>query len=210
MSTFAERKRAALESLTREALYAAALSLLESEGWMGFTMEKLARAAGVAKGTVYNYFADKREVLLFVLQHNGEELAEELDRLVERESDPATALEELLGLLVRGMYNRRHVIAAAARSAEEDPGTYRDMDPRRRKNHPMWRAREMVESVLRRGVESGAFRPCDPVLVEKLLHATLMGLARLFSAGEEAGSEELVRTLQGLVLQGVRREEATR
>jgi hypothetical protein len=74
----------------------------------------------------------------------------------------------------------------------------------------MRRARETVESVLRRGVESGVFRPCDPAMVERLLHATLMGLARLFSAGVEMGSDDLVRAAQGLVLHGVCREEAKR
>ena len=47
MPRLSEQKRAVLESMTRDALYEAALSILEAEGWMGLTMEKLAQRAGV-------------------------------------------------------------------------------------------------------------------------------------------------------------------
>ena len=66
MPRLSEEKRAVLESMTRAALYEAAVGILQDEGLQGLTMERLAVSAGVAKGTVYNYFRDKKEIVFFV------------------------------------------------------------------------------------------------------------------------------------------------
>lgn len=46
-----------------EAIYAAALKLVLAEGFSGLKMSEVAKAAGVATGTVYVYFKDKDELI---------------------------------------------------------------------------------------------------------------------------------------------------
>lgn len=45
----------------------AATGLIKREGMSGLTMEKVAEAAGIAKGTVYLYFKDKEQLIVSIM-----------------------------------------------------------------------------------------------------------------------------------------------
>jgi AcrR family transcriptional regulator len=47
-----------------EAIFQQALEMIVNEGFDGFSMQKLAKAAGVSPATIYIYFSDKEELLL--------------------------------------------------------------------------------------------------------------------------------------------------
>ena len=46
-----------------EALYAAAIALFEEKGYDTVTVAEITRAAGVAKGTFFNHFPSKADIL---------------------------------------------------------------------------------------------------------------------------------------------------
>ena len=203
MPRLSEQKRAVLESMTRDALYEASLSILEAEGWMGLTMEKLAQRAGVAKGTVYNYFPDKKEIIFFVLRRNGENITREMEAIRSLGLDPATELQRTLESLVLGIHKHRNVIAAMIRVVEENPELHSHHGPCS-KEHPMHRVREALLAVLTRGVQCGAFRDFDPNLMENLIHGILMSLARMFGIGAFEGDPEVIAEMvKDLVLHGI-------
>ncbi|WP_020204231.1 TetR/AcrR family transcriptional regulator [Cupriavidus sp. WS] len=78
-------------------LVAAALELFVERGYAATRLEDVAAAAGVSKGTVYLYFANKEELFKTVVRENlGPALARGVD-LVERfEGSTAELLRELL------------------------------------------------------------------------------------------------------------------
>ncbi len=53
---------------TMERLLVGAARVLEREGLDGFTVDKTASEAGMAVGTAYQYFSDKYDILLLLLQ----------------------------------------------------------------------------------------------------------------------------------------------
>ena len=63
---------------TREIL-AAARSLLEQRGPEAMTMEEIAAAAGVAKGTVYLYFQSKDDLILALITQVGENIIQDVE-----------------------------------------------------------------------------------------------------------------------------------
>lgn len=98
----------------RQALLNSAQALFAEQGYDKTTAKEIARHAGVAVGTFYRYFTDKRQVLMTLLHNRIEEflpatpqwqtgdLEEKLVSLLERHSARrrefrlATALQELL------------------------------------------------------------------------------------------------------------------
>lgn len=56
-------RRAAARAETRARVVAAAGEVLRQEGWAGFSLEAVARAAGVTRLTVYNQFGSRRALL---------------------------------------------------------------------------------------------------------------------------------------------------
>jgi AcrR family transcriptional regulator len=57
-------RRAAKKEATRERIIAVALELFQSRGFDGTTTRAIARRAGIAEGTVFNYFPTKDDIAL--------------------------------------------------------------------------------------------------------------------------------------------------
>jgi AcrR family transcriptional regulator len=90
--------RRELVRATRARIIDAAARLTRERGASGFSMDVLAKEAGVARATVYEHFRSKRAVL--------DELASSISRSVTMEearpaADPLVALRDLLGAVCR-------------------------------------------------------------------------------------------------------------
>jgi AcrR family transcriptional regulator len=73
-------RRAARKALTREELLDAGRALFSDRGLYESRIEDLTARAGVAKGTLYQYFNDKDELVHAVVARGFEELEAALDR----------------------------------------------------------------------------------------------------------------------------------
>ena len=71
---------------TRQKLIEAAVDCFERHGFDETTTAMIAAEAGVAVGTVYNYFTDKREIILELLHQSDREVAEEVIAQLEPSS----------------------------------------------------------------------------------------------------------------------------
>ena len=78
MSLKATKKEIVTAFRTREIL-AAARSLLEQRGPEAITMEEIAAAAGVAKGTLYLYFQSKDDLIQALITQVGENILQDLE-----------------------------------------------------------------------------------------------------------------------------------
>jgi AcrR family transcriptional regulator len=97
-----ERRRAQ----TLDHVAATAMRLFEAAGYDATTMEQIALAADVAKGTLYNHFATKEAILAHWVHM---QLAADTERLAEVVARPgafAPRLRELLGASAR--WSERH------------------------------------------------------------------------------------------------------
>ncbi len=64
--------QAKLEQLRREQILEAAVKVFAEKGFRAAKMQEVANTAGIANGTVYNYFRSKDEVLLALLERLNE------------------------------------------------------------------------------------------------------------------------------------------
>jgi AcrR family transcriptional regulator len=64
--------QAKLENLRKEQILEAAVKVFAEKGFRAAKMQEVANAAGIANGTVYNYFRSKDEVLLALLERLNE------------------------------------------------------------------------------------------------------------------------------------------
>ncbi|MEO1081484.1 MAG: helix-turn-helix domain-containing protein [Pseudomonadota bacterium] len=83
----------------REALIAAALRCFAVKGFDGTTMRDIAREAGLAVGTYYLYFEDKRSVLDAVIQQN-QKLTREFLVGLERGRGAVATIEGIFNALL--------------------------------------------------------------------------------------------------------------
>jgi AcrR family transcriptional regulator len=94
------RPQQARSRRTRRALVEAAAAVFEERGYDETNTAEIARRAGVAVGTVYGYFPDKRAILLEIVHETVEQMAQmvlqRLDPELWREADLRGSIRDLI------------------------------------------------------------------------------------------------------------------
>ncbi len=105
----------------RKSILEAALSVLKEKGVTGLKMEEVARQAGVAKGTIYLYFKNKRDLLKALVEERTWGFYREVEGVIRKETPFFERLESLLRCRLAWIQEWRGLWAAVAREAMEDP-----------------------------------------------------------------------------------------
>jgi len=97
MSGLVERRKDLVAAMMKDGIYEAAVQVLMNHGVDGLTMDRVAETAGVAKGSLYNYFRSKKELVEFI---HAKIIEPAKTFLVEMHESPMPAAEKL-GAIVR-------------------------------------------------------------------------------------------------------------
>jgi AcrR family transcriptional regulator len=157
---------------TRQTLLDAALSIFSAHGYRGARMDDIAGSAGVAKGTVYNHFADKAAVLDAVLERWSARHAGCLVDAMADAVDPDAALGALFA--ANAGFVRDHL--AAARLIGGIAAGHDEVLKARLNGWYQPVFAHLLAAVIGPGVAAGDYRPMEPqttaVLVMSFLIAT--------------------------------------
>jgi len=200
MPRFTERQRAALASAMQEEVFQVASKILREEGFAGLTMERIAKQAGVARGTLYNYFADSEAVLRFVQAQVVEPMIEAVEELAAADIAPAEKLEAIVELMIDRINDDR-ALALALFSTRELIG------PRaahKLKIHN--RFLTTVQRILAEGVAKGQLREIEKPVLAKLFLGAISGLIEhMLLSGEEVASGDLAPVVMDVLMHGMQR-----
>jgi AcrR family transcriptional regulator len=180
------------KGLNRVRLLEAAAGEFAEHGLVGAKINRISVAAGLGKGTVYNYFPSKEELFAAVVR-------EACDRVVRRAGRvrPATTREQLLA-----------VVTADVAVARENEAFYRVIAREALSGDPRSFQRIVsaaepfimrVEQILREGVERGEVRSDVPVSELALLF-TGLDLLALTQHWSTAGVWPQLDDIPGLVV----------
>ncbi len=84
------------KDLKRERILRAAWRLIRHYGYQKTTIDDIAREAGVGKGTVYNYFRSKQEIMLSLADLTNSRILEEVERISSGKAGPAERLRRCI------------------------------------------------------------------------------------------------------------------
>ena len=161
-------------------------------------MEDVAVEAGVAKGTIYRYFADKESLYLTVLTEGFEELQRQIREVAS--PDPVDRLEHAVRAVVEYMSRNRFLFRLMWRDESEAA--------RRREYRRRWKVQreqlvDAVAQVLRYGEERGAFAVPHLNTDAQILLGMIRSCIRSNEQGLAPG--QIVSEVVRVFLHGVRR-----
>ncbi len=184
----------------RSEILDAATDAFADRGFARTRIAAIARGAGVADGTIYNYFADKNELLIALLErlHAAER------RKIDFGSRPPADLGEFLEAYFRQrldvLWQHRRLVRAVL------PHLLIDRPMRER-----YRV-EVLEPMLAQGVRmfdglvaSGQARRLSPERVVRAVSSLVLGSVLLALLEERRPDARLPEHLAGLVLDGISR-----
>jgi AcrR family transcriptional regulator len=194
-----DRERDEVMSETRRLLLEAATAEFAREGYNGANINRISRAAGFAKGTIYNYFASKRALMLALIDSIAATHFESIAAPVREEEDVARRLarffragaEWIVDHLAQGQVMLTVLNGPDAEFKMRMAQGYQPM-------HQL-----IAGEILVPGMEQGVFRRVDPDGAAGLLMTLYLGIG---STVDERGRARLSPAwIAEFVMDGLRR-----
>ncbi len=189
----------------RSAILEAALKTFAERGFHATTLEAIAEAAGVTKGTIYWYFKTKDSLASALAEHYS--IYQDITSLALSEIKDnddghlvATATR-LLAIVEKNVSMVRMVILEAPHFPE-----VRDLVAR----EILVRNYSQFAEYLKRRIEAGIFRDVNPMVVAQIFFSSLVMFAlvkHLFGGQFLCSKEEMVREFIRLFLNGIKKRQ---
>lgn len=186
---------------TREIL-AAARDVMERLGVEATTMDEIAQAAGVAKGTIYLYFHSKEELLQALMSQVGENMLRDLKAIIEKPQSPREKLVQVLNVLVDYLEREltlfpiymRDFAQWMLRGSRRGFGRIQELEGQ---------ILSLITQLFAEGVATGEFIPADPRLLTFLLRSLVRGLGFYgITEGRREAFKEALPVLVTFILSG--------
>jgi AcrR family transcriptional regulator len=157
-----DAERNQVMSETRRLLLDAATAEFAREGYNGANINRISRAAGFAKGTIYNYFPSKRALMLSLIDEIAASHHRFVAEQVWQEEEPIRRLQRFFQA---GLEFKRQMAQG-----------YQPM-------HQL-----IINDILALGMEQGVFRQGDPAPTAGLLMTLYLGIG---STVDEQGRSQI-------------------
>jgi AcrR family transcriptional regulator len=182
------RITAEAKSATRERILQAAAGLFAAEGWHHATTRGIAQAAGIAAGTLFNYFSNKESIAAALLAEALGRAAEEFRAGRHQENSVEADLFALIWSGFRNLRGFRGFLAPAcetifsplARPSPDSPGDAIRVEHL-----------ELVESVL----TAHGFPASLPAVTVQLYWTLYLGVFAHWAADDSPGQEDTLALL---------------
>ncbi len=160
------------------------------------SVEELAKAAGIAKGSFYKFFDSKEALFLAIHEESEKKMREDLIQKLESAVEPAEKLRSLLKNSF--LYLEEDPLLLAVFSKEEPVNLSGLMTSEQFREHyhqNIW----FIEELVRQWQYEGIIRQLDPEVVSNLLGSTFYILLQKENLGEEMYGRVLDMQIECLV-----------
>lgn len=177
----------------------AAASVFSQKGYQNATTKEIAEAADLSEGTLYNYFASKRDLLIGVARAYADEVIADLDN-IQADGYEVLLAQFMANRFRRGRERRLFMVFLYESRWNEDVRKYYVEET-------MHQIIERSENHMRDLIEMGILRNVNPTIAARTMSATIMGFAALFELGasvEQASPEFLGAQVTDILWNGLR------
>ncbi len=185
----------------KDQIVRATVECITKHGYNNFSMQDVARTAGVSKGIIHYYFLNKDDLMMSVLDRVAGDIESVLAEGMSKKDSPL----EKLRIFVSVSFN-------VVRSTKEYYQVNMDFwtqinqksEVRQVISSHYAKFREGVSNVIKEGIKQGAFRKVDPDLYGSYIIAVIDGLSLQWLFDENVYDyDTVVETASELILKGL-------
>lgn len=185
---------------SRAAILAAARAVFSEHGYEAASIIEIAKGAGIAEGTIYKHFVNKRDLLFQVMRLFYEEIISDVAAETLRRTGVAERLAYVVRRQLEVFAKDRGLCRLFIREIRTADDYYDSLvhDLNRRYT-------AIVVEIIREGIAAGEVRrDVDPRLVRDLIYGSIEHIAwKTVSGGDAMRIQSASRALVALVLQGI-------
>ncbi len=200
MAKLTDKRRAVMDEMMRDTVYAAAIEVVLEHGIAGLTMERLAKTAEVSRATLYNYFRDRDDVLVYIGDRLIEPLMERISEIAESTLEPRDKMIGIGEVVLRYVDENRSIVLSIY-DRETTEGARREAQKDRREAF-----RTLIGKVIQEGIDGGRLRSVDVARASEIYLGALLGIVdAILDRNEFLPPEDTYPHLASIILRGLER-----
>ena len=168
--------------LRREQILKIASELFSEKSYHDVTVDEIAGAVGVAKGTIYLYFRSKERLYLEILEDSFEAIESLLEKEIAKSDSAPVKLKKVLRLIFEFYQMNLDVLRILSRDETHLIREHFEFTER-------WRLRriKLYEKILEKGQREGSFRPMNTKLVAIVIFGLVRSVMFFYKIDRSAG-----------------------
>jgi TetR/AcrR family transcriptional regulator, cholesterol catabolism regulator len=193
------------DSKRREEILQAAASVFARKGISNATVRDIADEVGILSGSLYHHFESKDQMVEEILLAGADRQGARYREIVKAEPDAVEAMRKLVMLGVLGVAegpNEATILRNDAQQIKANP-RLRLIEKQRQDTKRLW------ISVVRKGVEQGAFRDdLDADVAVRAMFDAVLSTIRWFPPLGRSSPQRIGSQLAGFFIDGLRGDDA--
>jgi len=179
-------------------LLEAATRLFKEKGYHNASMQELAEAVGMQKGSLYYYIKSKDELLRRLMERATSFMSAQIDEIYASDLPPTEKLRWALENHAVTMMDHLDLVSVYLHE-------YRNLPPERMAEAMAVRKHyeQVLMQIVQDGVAAGEFRPVNVKMAVFGMLGMLNWTHQWFSPGGPLSSNEIASTLAGLAMHGL-------
>lgn len=184
--------------MTRKEILEAAAQIFSKKGFHAASMQDIAEAVHLQKGSLYHHVSSKQEILLEILDQALDLLNDQMEAVAALPLPPDEKLRQAVTAYLTVMLEHRDLAGVLLLE-------HRSLDPVYQSRHIPHRDRfeNLWRSLIQEGINSGVFCCNDPVLTVRAILGTLNWTINWFRPDGPLTSQEIAGQFSGLFLGGL-------
>ncbi len=161
--------------------------LFAKKGFYPTTMEEVARAAGLAKGTIYLHFDDKRDLFFSIIEKKLDILLEKIEKEMRKDEFPSQRIKLAIGIHLRFLEENRDffkIMQALPESLKQEM----ERKLKGRVIEKQSRYVEILDQLIRKGIRNQEIKPLDSRKLAVILVGMMHSLTIYWISRKETGS----------------------
>ncbi len=161
--------------------------LFAKKGFYPTTMEEVARAAGLAKGTIYLHFDDKRNLFFSIIEKKLDILLEKIEKEMRKDEFPSQRIKLAIGIHLRFLEENRDffkIMQALPESLKQEM----ERKLKGRVIEKQSRYVEILDQLIRKGIRNQEIKPLDSRKLAVILVGMMHSLTIYWISRKETGS----------------------
>jgi AcrR family transcriptional regulator len=195
-------------SARRRGVLDVAARLFHERGFMGTSMDEIAEAVGLTKGSLYHHFDGKAQILAEIYEEAADFVLEHIGTS-DPEMEPSRAIHELIRGIVILIGTRRYHVTVFYQEMRW-VSKWLPSDDVKRLQAKVQQYVDYVEVTIERGIKAGTFKVVDA----KVAAYGLIGMAswsyQWYNPDGPRSVDEITATLGGIYLCGLQFEAGSR
>lgn len=184
------------QSKRRHEIYHQVVKIFLKKGFHETSMQEIAKAAGLGKSTLYDYFKTKDEILIYFFEDQLDDLTAAAQGIALQNMPADERLKQIMVTHLEFLQANKSLFMKLSLEAQRLKLESQEKIQKRRHAY-----QDLLRGLIQEGIREGAFRKVDPLLAARVLINTLVPV--VFTSRPTGTPQKMMHEVMDIFLKGL-------